>query len=66
MIRARIVLMWSVLEVTQRVPPTCTTKTSRTRGPGPAFVGGGGGRWVSIAMGQTFLPVRRPVVGKNK
>jgi hypothetical protein len=29
-IRARIVLMLSVLEVTQRVPPTCTTKTDVT------------------------------------
>ena len=29
-IRACLFIMWSVLEGTQRVPPTCTTKTSRT------------------------------------
>ena len=28
--RACMFIMWSVLEGTQRVPPTCTTKTSRT------------------------------------
>ena len=35
MIRARLFILWSVLEDTQRVPPTCITKTSRTgRGRG--------------------------------
>ena len=35
MIRARIFILLAVLEVTQRVPPTCITKTSRTgRGRG--------------------------------
>ena len=29
-IRACMFIMWSVLEGTQRVPPTCTIKSSRT------------------------------------
>jgi hypothetical protein len=29
-IRESLFIVWPVLEVTERVPPTCTTKTSRT------------------------------------
>jgi hypothetical protein len=42
-IRACLFIMWSVLDVTQRVPPTCTLKTSRTCTTPPTCVGRGRG-----------------------
>ena len=66
-IRARLFIMWSVLEVTQRVPPTCTTTTSRTARASrteTTFAARGVPAWASIAVAVAAAR-ESPLVGRT-